>query len=78
MITNTYLNSPARSCNTCIHRRASDTGEAFDHCRRFKQYCAHAISWQDYCGKDLKEWRPKPPTPPRRSLRQWLADLLWS
>lgn len=48
-------------------------GQEFDTCLRWKNYCELAIKWNDYCGKSLTTWRPKPP---KRSLRKWLWDLL--
>ena len=66
-----------RSCFTCAHRAADRLGEQFDHCRRWQCYCTTAIRFN--CGKDLVDWRRKPPEPvkpPRRSLRRWLYDLL--
>ncbi len=75
MTAQTYLNSPVRSCATCIHNRP-DTNlpdwPKFDYCQRWHSYSD--ISMRNYCGTDLREWRPIPPHPPRRSLRQWFHD----
>jgi hypothetical protein len=75
----TYLNSPVRSCHTCVHRKANTvSGESFDHCRRWKTFCELAVRWSDHCGHELREWRLAPPKPPRRSLRRWLYDTLFA
>ncbi len=70
MNTTTYLNTPVKSCYTCVHRKADELGERFDFCRRFQGYCEINLR---RC--ELREWRPVPPKPVRRSLRQWLCDL---
>lgn len=71
-----YLNSPViRNCQNCAHRARSEHGVAFDKCLRFQAYCAHSVRWEDHCSHSLKEWRPIPPRPSRRSLRKWLHDI---
>ena len=74
----TYLNSPVRSCHTCVHRNPSELSEDFDHCRRWKVSCNLAVHWSDHCGRELRDWRLAPPKPPRRSLRRWLYDTLFA
>lgn len=71
----TYLNTPVKSCQTCIYCESSESGVFFDHCKRWQLYCSLAVSphW-GRCGNELKEWRPKPPPVPARSLRQWFHD----
>jgi hypothetical protein len=71
---------PVKNCMTCAHSMPSksDLGESFRYCSRFQGYCS--IVKTD-CGADLREWRARPPEPPkprRRSLRRWLYDLFWS
>lgn len=82
MQTAQYHNAPLRNCTTCAHWAKSSNGEVFDKCRRFQTYTAFALhdTWkgESTCGGELREWRPKPPPRPRRSLRQWLYDLLFA
>jgi hypothetical protein len=69
---------PIKNCQTCAHRAHDDMGKEFDRCRRFQRFCSIA---NHRCAPDLREWRAKPPMPPkhrRRSLRRWLIDLLWA
>lgn len=76
---NTQLNSPVKCCRTCVHCRIDylfPTDVLFDKCDRFSGFCSEATRGE--CGRQLSEWRQKPPKPPRRSLRQWLYDLFWA
>lgn len=80
MSTTTYANSPVKSCSTCVHCVTDRYGSMFDKCDRFRMNCEFALNdkfaGHQTCGTNLREWRPKPPAPPKRSLRQWLYDLL--
>lgn len=78
MSTQTYLNSPVRSCRTCVHREASKLNPAFDRCGRWQVYCSTAVGFSNLCGDSLAQWRSASPKPPRRSLRRWLYDLLFA
>lgn len=76
-----YLNSPVRTCVTCVHRVPDgylSDHERFDHCRKYQQYCSVAVMFEDDCGVNRRSWQQKPPPKPRRSLRQWLYDLIWA
>lgn len=79
MTTETYLNSPVRNCQNCVHRVRDSyfENEHWDRCRRFQLYCRNAMSSSLLCGINLREWRPTPPKSTRRSLRQFLCDILW-
>lgn len=73
--TETYLNSPLKCCQTCAYRLDGKRGNGdYDKCIRFHFSCPTAVTY--FCTSELTEWRPVPPKPPRRSLRQWLYDLL--
>lgn len=76
----TYLNAPVKSCHTCVHCVPDKyLGEAWSDCRRWRLLTRFAVHSEDCCGKELKGWKAKPPeSPTRRSLRQWLYDLLWA
>lgn len=76
----TYLNSPVKNCRTCAHCSRDNMGSRFDHCMRYGHYCSTSILFDDLCGTELVGWKQSPPPPPpkpRRSLRQWIYDLLW-
>lgn len=78
-----YHNSPARSCENGIHRREAMSGlSEYDTCKRFHTFCQYAVkeNWagNQMCGRDLSEWRPIPPTPSPRSLRQWIYDKFFA
>lgn len=73
--TGQFLNSPLRNCATCFHRNADRIlGEDWDSCRRWRGSCHFAVRNEHLCGLGLREWKA---IPPRRSLRQWLYDMLW-
>lgn len=78
----TYLNAPVKSCSTCVHCVPDEyLGEEWSECRRWRCSTRAAVFFRNCCGKELREWRAKPPEPPakqRRSLRQWLYDFLWA
>lgn len=77
-----YANSPLKCCETCAFRRISATmsdDRSFDTCVRFHESTKMAAKYD--CGHELKYWRMAPPKEPptkRRSLRQWLHDLLFA
>lgn len=69
-------NSPVKSCRTCAHCIRDFTfGTDFDHCGRFKHYCSTSIAMDHLCGRELSEWKAKPP---RRGLFRWLYDLFFA
>lgn len=77
MTTTTYHNSPVKGCDTCIHFQR---GSMFHNCGKWSMICLAAVTHDQFCGYELKGWQPRPPKPPkpeRRSVRQWLCDLLW-
>lgn len=67
------MNEPVKNCEGCVHYRPTCVGLAYSRCARFQTYCNLAMLFQ--CGSGLREWSPKPP---RRSLRRWLIDALWT
>lgn len=69
-----HWNSPARNCQNCVHCKKSATGFDFDRCKRFQTFCEFAVT-RPLCGYELRFWQPRPP---RRSLRRWLIDLIWT
>jgi hypothetical protein len=69
-----HHNSPIKNCQTCAHCVRDTAGPEYNHCSRFGFYCVIAI--RRLCQTNY--WQPKPPKPKRRSLRQWLRDLLWA
>lgn len=84
MSTETYLNSTPKGCQTCRFK-VNAWGEnrpLFWHCGKTGGYCTtmRGLSAQPgaECDNDFSGWAPIPPKPPRRSLRQWIYDLLWA
>jgi hypothetical protein len=77
-------NSPIKSCETCAHYRRGVRGMRvrddmpiiFNKCDHFEAAAEEVL--ESRCTLERIHWRPIPPKPPRRSLRRWLADILWS
>lgn len=79
-MTTEYLNQTPKGCKTCFFREDGITkGEAkFWVCGKSGgDYCSTVLSENDQkiCDRNFSGWRPIPPKPTRRSLRQWLYDL---
>lgn len=70
-----YANSPVRNCRTCVHVHTDTGGPFYDYCNKHRLYCKTAVHFDIARGLGLQCWKAKPP---RRSLRQWLYDLLWA
>lgn len=70
----THLNAPVKNCATCAHYTPGDGHNQHDtfwgSCARFgghyPRVALNQCQWQ--------HWQARPPTPPRRSLRQWIYD----
>lgn len=73
MNTQTYANSPLKSCDTCIYQ----VGFCGDNkrCSRCGFFCEvqrmFASAHDSQCDANFSGWRPHPK---RRSLRAWLYD----
>lgn len=70
-----YHNSKpmVRNCLNCAHRTKNSWGS--DHCVLCGWICSVQRSYPaPPCDVNLSGWQPRPP---RRSLRQWLYDLIW-
>jgi len=72
-----HLNSQVKNCQNCVHCKPDWMGETYDKCRKFQKFCETCVTYSHLCGPSLSGWRPIPPKPPRRSLRQWLIDTFW-
>lgn len=77
MKTTDYLNSPVKSCKNCAYCDKEVLG--IDTCTKYGFLCSTmrkmATDKFSLCDEDFSGWRQRPK---RRSLRRWLADLLWS
>lgn len=62
----TPFNAPVKNCATCAHH-------FHGKCAKFGFYYTEAAIH----GCNFIQWQPKPPKPPRRSLRQWIIDTFW-
>lgn len=68
MITDTYLNSIPKGCQTCRFKNWSSLGPEFWTCGKYGgNYCSISLR---QCNK-FEGWSP---AHPRRSIRQWLVD----
>lgn len=76
MKTETYLNGPLRSCRMCAYRERGLFG---DECTRSGFLCRIERRFVTLpgaqCDINFSGWAPRPP---RRSLRRWLLNLLWT
>lgn len=66
-----YNNSPIKTCDNCVYQKR----ECYhNECMRTAFLCSSMRQFPtSACDHNFSGWRPKPP---RRSLRQWLYDLL--
>lgn len=70
--TTVHLNAPVRNCNNCAHSEKSFYGL---RCVRGGYLCETMRALPDgNCDINMSGWQPKPR---RRSLRQFLYDILW-
>lgn len=77
-----------KNCRNCFHshRYRSSSGEEehpeYDKCILTGHYCfTQRACPAPPCDDNLSGWQarpPEPPKPPRRSLRKYLADLIWT
>lgn len=75
----TYLNSRpmVRNCDTCAHQKRIEHYYS-PQCLLTGYFCKTQRKFPSLaCDDKLSGWTPRPPKPPRRSLRQWLYDLIW-
>jgi hypothetical protein len=73
-----HWNSPVKNCRTCVHGVAAYASHPdYDRCLLCHSFCKLVMTYPNQHPRcqNFSGWRPRPPKPARRSLRQWLYDV---